>query len=125
MGLKRSPALLLIACLCATAAHAQVFSNKVVGEKNRALSDSLMHAHYPYILPIWGEKATQRGFSLPYSAGFSLQYFGQRSDLRIDNLNVGFNNGPMYDLTGSSASTRRGRPATVSPRVPTSGCFHS
>jgi hypothetical protein len=51
-------------------------------------------------LPIWGAKATKRGYTLPYSAGVSTQYFGQRSDLVIDNLMVGFNNGPMYDLDG-------------------------
>jgi hypothetical protein len=81
-------------------ARAQVFSNKEVGAKNQALADSLKNAPYPYVLPIWGDKATRRGFSLPYSAGFSVQYLGQRSDLVIDNLMVGFNNGPMYDLDG-------------------------
>ena len=85
---------------CATTAHAQVFSNKEVGAKNAALADSLRHSEYPYALPIWGDKATRRGYSLPYSAGFSLQYFGQKSDLVIDNLMVGFNNGPMYGLDG-------------------------
>ena len=94
-------ALLFVAILSgATAAHAQVFSNKEVGQKSAALADSLKHSVYPYALPIWGDKATRRGFSLPYSAGLSLQYFGQRSDLLIDNLMVGFNHGPMYDLDG-------------------------
>src|SRR5262249_17833737 len=96
-------ALLLAAALAgfaATAARAQVFSNKVVGEKNKAYADSLKKSSYPYILPIWGEKATKRGFSLPYSAGVSAQYFGQRSDIVIENLKVGFNNGTMHDLDG-------------------------
>jgi len=84
----------------APAAHAQVFSNKEVGKKSEALADSLKHAGYPYVLPIWGEKATRRGFSLPYSAGLSVQYLGQRSDLVIENLMVGFNNGTMHDLDG-------------------------
>jgi hypothetical protein len=53
---------------------------------------------YPYILPIWGAKAVQRGFQLPYSAGLSVQYIWQESDLVIDNLQIGFNNGPMYGL---------------------------
>jgi hypothetical protein len=85
---------------CAAAAHAQVFSNKEVGEKNEALADSLKHSEYPYMLPIWGDKATHRGFNLPYSAGVSVQYLGQRSDILIDNLMVGFNGGPMHDLDG-------------------------
>jgi hypothetical protein len=99
MNRMRLAAVLLLACAtCASRAHAQVFSNKVVGKKNAALADSLKHSAYPYALPIWGEKATKRGFSLPYSAGLSLQYFGQRSDLVIENLMVGFNHGPLHDL---------------------------
>jgi len=98
---KPAIALLLTAAMSVAAvAHAQVFSNKEVGAGGRVIADSLMHSHYPYILPIWGEKATQRGFSLPYSAGFSVQYYGQRSDIVIDNLNVGFNGGPQHNLDG-------------------------
>ena len=76
----------------------QVYTNKVVGEKNEALKDSIEKQQYPYVLPIWGAKATAKGFQLPYSAGVSLNYFQQESSLVIDNLYIGFNNGPMYDL---------------------------
>ena len=79
---------------------AQVYSNKVVGEKNASVRDSLKTAEYPYVLPIWGDKATKLGFDLPYSAGVSAQYFWQQSDLIIEDLMVGFNNGPMYNLDG-------------------------
>lgn len=96
----RTSILLIALMCCAAAAHAQTFSNKVVGKKNAALADSLKHSEYPYALPIWGDKATKRGYSLPYSAGVSAQYLGQRSDLVIENLMVGFNHGPMYDLDG-------------------------
>jgi hypothetical protein len=91
------PILFLVLSL---SSYAQVFTNKEVGKKNEALADSLKQSEYPYSLPIWGDKATKAGFSLPYSAGFSLQYFGQESLLIIDNLLVGFNNGPMYNLDG-------------------------
>jgi hypothetical protein len=94
-------AVVLIAIVaCASNVNAQVFSDKIVGQKSQALADSLKHSDYPYALPIWGDKATARGFKLPYSAGLSLQYFGQRSDLVIDNLMVGFNNNAMYELDG-------------------------
>ncbi|TFH22271.1 MAG: hypothetical protein E4H10_14030 [Bacteroidia bacterium] len=76
----------------------QVYTNKVVGEKNIALADTLMSKPYPYSLPIWGAKATAKGYDLPYSAGVSLNYFWQQSDLLINELFVGFNDGPMYDL---------------------------
>lgn len=82
------------------ATWAQVFTNKEVGKKNEELADSLKKSDYPYVLPIWGDKATKAGFSLPYSAGISVQYFGQESLLIIDNLMVGFNNGTMYNLDG-------------------------
>jgi hypothetical protein len=102
MARRRVKALVLVtvSLICAVSAHAQVFSNKEVGEGNKAAVDSLKHLEYPYALPIWGDKATRRGYSLPYSAGLSVQYFGQRSDIVIDNLSVGFNNGPMVDLDG-------------------------
>ncbi|MGQ7946079.1 hypothetical protein [Flavobacterium sp. WC2509] len=76
----------------------QVYTNKVVGKNQEALLDSLKVAEYPYTLPIWGDKATKKGFQLPYSAGISVNYFWQESDLTIKNLEVGFNNGPMYNL---------------------------
>jgi hypothetical protein len=78
--------------------HAQVYTNKEVGKKNEALIDSIKTKPYPYVLPIWGAKATAKGFNLPYSAGVSVNYLQQESALLIDNLYVWFNNGPMYNL---------------------------
>ena len=89
---------IIMVLLISTVANAQVYSNKEVGKKNEALADSLKKSEYKYVLPIWGKKVTEKGFSLPYSAGLSLNYFWQKSDLVIDNLMVGFNNGPMYEL---------------------------
>jgi hypothetical protein len=40
------------------------------------------------------------GYDLPYSAGVSVQYFWQESDIVIENLKVGFNEGQMFDLDG-------------------------
>ncbi|MFN8255908.1 MAG: hypothetical protein U0W24_09490 [Bacteroidales bacterium] len=88
----------LIACYLTNISNAQVFSNKEAGKKNEVIADSLKVVEYPYILPIWGEKVTQKGFQLPYSAGLSMNYFVQESDIIIEDLMVGFNNGPMYDL---------------------------
>jgi hypothetical protein len=91
---------LIIYCLLLTSlsVQAQVFSNKVVGKKNSERIDSLKKTEYPYVLPIWGDKATERGFDLPYSAGLSVQYLWQKQDLLIENLFIGFNNGPQYNL---------------------------
>ncbi|HLT72737.1 MAG TPA: hypothetical protein VKZ75_08805 [Cyclobacteriaceae bacterium] len=76
----------------------QVYSDKVVGERNAGLSDSLKNTSYPYALPIWGKKATELGFELPYSAGINVNYLWQESEIVINNLYVGFNHGPQYDL---------------------------
>lgn len=76
----------------------QTYSNKVVGEKHKATIDSLKLQDYPYALPIWGAKVTAMGFDLPYSAGLGINYFWQESNIIIEDLMVGFNNGPMYDL---------------------------
>ena len=89
---------LLILVLAFNSINAQIFSNKVVGEQNTDERDSLMVSEYPHLLPIWGEKVTQLGFDLPYSAGFSAQYFFQESDILINNLQVGFNNGQLFQL---------------------------
>jgi hypothetical protein len=71
--------------------YADIDYKKLAGEAVEA-------NRYPYILPIWGAKATQRGFQLPYSAGLGVNYLWQESDMIIENLQVGFNNGPMYGL---------------------------
>jgi hypothetical protein len=62
------------------------------------LIDSLKAAEYPYALPIWGDKATGMGFDLPYSAGLSVQYFRQESDLIIENLMIGFNQSQTFNV---------------------------
>lgn len=79
-------------------AFAQVYTDKIVGKKNQELKDSIKQEEYPYLLPIWGDKVTKKGFRLPYSAGVSITSFKQESDLIINNLNIGFNNGPQYNL---------------------------
>lgn len=76
----------------------QVYTDKVVGKKNEQLKDSLKTEKYPYALPIWGEKVAQKGYKLPYSAGVSVNYFWQESEIVINDLNIGFNHGPQYNL---------------------------
>jgi len=96
--LIRKTMLIFILATLSSIVFAQVFTNKEVGKKNAVFIDSLKKSEYPYSLPILGAKATKAGYNLPYSAGVSINYFWQVSDLIIDNLQVGFNNGPMYNL---------------------------
>ncbi len=96
--MKRSILLSFVLVLIFTSSYSQVFSNKEVGKKNERVIDSLKAAEYPYALPIWGDKATGMGFNLPYSAGLSVQYFWQESDLIIENLMIGFNNSQQVNV---------------------------
>lgn len=77
--------------------NAQVFSDR----SNLQKQDSIEKAktkEYPYLLPILGKKATAAGFDLPYSAGVGVNYLYQKSDITINNLEVGFNYGPKYNM---------------------------
>ncbi|MCJ7468429.1 MAG: hypothetical protein MUO53_17250 [Maribacter sp.] len=70
--------------------HAQVYSELVREQKDTMV--------YKNLLPIWGKKVKELGFDLPYSAGISVNYLWQKSDISISNVNIGFNNGPLYDV---------------------------
>jgi len=95
----RIKSLFLFACTsCMLNGYAQYTTDKVLGPKNEHLADSLKKSEYPYLLPIWGKKVVAKGFNLPKSGGLSSQYFYQQSDILIENLEVGFNNGPKYPL---------------------------
>src|SRR5215831_9321958 len=96
--MKRKIILIIICAAIYSSLQAQYTTDKVVWKKQAELLDSLKTADYPYLLPIWGKKVAQKGFRLPKSAGMSVQYLWQQSDIIINNLQVGFNNGPKYDL---------------------------
>jgi hypothetical protein len=95
--MKRNILAAFILCISGISS-AQVYSNKIVGDKHKSEIDSIKETEYPYVLPILGAKAAKAGFDLPYSAGLGINYLAQKSDLIIEDLMVGFNNGPMYDL---------------------------
>jgi hypothetical protein len=96
--MNRIAFIILLSILLFQTSIAQVYTNKIVGQKNIAIKDSIEKYDYPYSLPIWGAKATAKGYQLPYSAGISVNYFWQESELSIQNLSVGFNNGTMYNI---------------------------
>src|SRR3954467_6917127 len=90
--------ILLIGCALQATGFAQNTTDKLIGKKNAQEIDSMKTAEYPYLLPIWGKKVAQKGFKLQKSAGLSAQYIYQNSDIIINNLQIGFNNGPKYNL---------------------------
>lgn len=96
--MKRKLLLLMLVSYISFGTFAQYTTDKVVGKKKSDLIDSLKKSEYPYLLPIWGAKVVKKGFNLPKSAGLSAQYLWQQSDILINNLQIGFNNGPKYSL---------------------------
>ena len=91
-------ALILMLCCLVNVSNAQVYSNRPVGEKNKERIDSLKKSEYPYLLPIWGDKAVEAGFDIPYSAGLGVNYLWQESEVVISELMVGVNNSQLFDL---------------------------
>src|SRR5512137_2453215 len=85
---------LMMGLLFCVPSFGQVYAN--IDLKKKAEEEK--KDEYPYLLPIWGAKAAKLGFQLPYSAGINFNYFWQESDIIIENLQVGFNNGPMIGL---------------------------
>jgi hypothetical protein len=98
MIMRKKIIFLVFATCFFSTSFSQYTTDKVIGKKNEGVIDSLKTAEYPYLLPIWGKKVAQKGFKLPKSAGMSVQYLWQKSDIIINNLQVGFNNGPKYNL---------------------------
>jgi hypothetical protein len=79
--------------------NAQVYTNKPEVRVDKQTKDSLKATiDYPYSLPILGEKAAKAGYQLPYSAGVGLNYLWTDAELVIENLSIGFNHGPLYNL---------------------------
>lgn len=99
-------------------ATAQYTTDKIVGPKNESLADSLKKMTYPYLLPIWGQKVINKGFDMPFPVGVSVQYIWQQSDIIINNLQVGFNNGPKRncdDLIRFDKATATTNGANIRP----------
>jgi hypothetical protein len=79
--------------------NGQVFTNREQNPQDSLSKEDWKAKEYPFVLPILGKKAVQAGYELPYSAGISVQYFAQTSDIILENLQVGFNGGPLTDLS--------------------------
>jgi hypothetical protein len=93
--MKKPAFILMMSFVFCVPSFAQVYADI---DYKKLGAEAVEAQKYPYILPIWGAKATAKGFQLPYSAGFNLNYLWQESDLVIENLQVGFNNSPMVSL---------------------------
>ena len=87
--------LMLLLIFCLTNSYAQTFSDRTL---DKVKLDSLRNAEYPYVMPIWGQQATNAGFHLPLPFGVNINYVWQESEITISNLSIGFNGGEMQNL---------------------------
>lgn len=97
--MKRITLMLSLVMLVSFHASGQLAPDKLIYKSDAALIDSLKHTDYPYLFPLWGDKVQKMGIKMPLSAGVGLNYLWSESDLLIQNISVGFNNGPMTDLS--------------------------
>lgn len=80
--------LVLTVLLISSSVYSQMFS-KITGKRNQTYRDSLKNTEYNYLLPIWGEKLRNEGYSLPNPAGAMLGFYWQKQNLTISNLSIG------------------------------------
>jgi len=78
----------IVAFLWGQQSIAQYPSTKIK-DKQQAYTDSLKQVTYDNILPIWGQKAYQKGFDIPYPTGLMVNYFYVKQGLIIDNMRLG------------------------------------
>ena len=72
----------------------------MINPYHEAYHDSLKKMTYPYTFPFLGKKAYKNGFDIPYVWGISPVYFAQRQDIKIAEIAVGLNDGPLADISG-------------------------
>ena len=92
---------------CGLALIGLFFSSQLLGQgmgmsdnpAYKAYFDSLRTMEYNYPLPIWGDKAYQRGYDIQYPLGLSAVFFTQSQDILIERTLIGFNGSEMADLS--------------------------
>jgi len=70
---------------------AQYASTKVK-TKHEQYTDSLKKVDYHYVFPILGQKVYEKGFDIPYPAGFMANSIWMRQDIVFSNFQLGFQN---------------------------------
>jgi opacity protein-like surface antigen len=65
------------------------YATTKIKDKFEAYTDSLKQVKYTNVFPIWGQKAYQKGFDIPYPTGVMVNYMYLKQGLIIDNLQLG------------------------------------
>jgi len=79
---------LLFTILFVEHSYAQ-YANTKIKDKHQAYTDSLKQVKYDNIFPIWGQKAYEKGFDIPYPTGIMVNYFYVEQGLIVENLRLG------------------------------------
>lgn len=74
--------------LMANIIHAQYATTKIKS-KHQTYTDSLKQVKYDNVFPIWGQKAYNNGFDIPYPTGLMVNYIYVKQGLIIDNMQLG------------------------------------
>lgn len=81
--------------------NAQYTSTKVRSTHEK-YTDSLKQVKYDYTFPIWGQKAYNKGFDIPYPVGGMVNFMWMKQGITIDNLQIGLSSSnqdiPLTDI---------------------------
>jgi hypothetical protein len=104
--------ILLIVFLTLTNTQAGHNANLKLTQAER---DSILK-DYDNIFPIWGRKAIEKGFDLPYPVGININFLYMHQDIAVSNLGLSVNENPIqstdfitFDKADSRISTVNGR----------------
>ena len=88
---------LVLLSLFSESSNAQYTSRKI-SKKQQAYTDSLKQVEYNYIFPIWGQKAYEQGFDIPYPLGIMTNFMWMKQGLIFDNFQLGIDRENGNDL---------------------------
>ncbi len=74
-------------------------TSKVTGKRFESYRDSLKSAPTLYLLPVLGDKVQKQGYELPLPVGLMLGHFIQTQNIDITNLEVGFGDSELVDVS--------------------------
>lgn len=80
--------ILMLLSLFNESINAQYASRKL-SKKQQAYTDSLKQVEYDYIFPIWGQKAYEQGFDIPYPVGIMGNFMWMKQSLVFEDFQLG------------------------------------
>ena len=104
----------IVLLIMSTCANLQANQNADLS-LTQAQRDSILK-DYDNIFPIWGRKAIERGFDLPYPVGINLNFLYMHQDITIGELGLSVNENPTQPVDFISFDKADSRISTVNSR---------